>query len=59
MSARVRQVYDWLYDILYRVLTLDHNRSARCGRTYVRAYVSRCFLVPRLSIARHVSRLES
>jgi len=50
MSARVRQVYDCPYDILYRVLTPDHNRP----------YVAcKSLSVPCLSIARHVSQSES
>lgn len=42
MSARVRQVYDCPYDILYRVLTPDHNRPyVACKLLFVRVFRSR------------------
>lgn len=40
MSARVRQVYDCPYDILYRVVTPDHNRRwPHVCRVYIYIYV--------------------
>lgn len=41
MSARVRQVYDCPYDILYRVVTPDHNRRwPHVCRVYIYIYMS-------------------
>lgn len=43
MSARVRQVYDCPYDILYRVLTPDHNATHTSRMSRVSRFPSRAF----------------